>query len=209
MFQGLQPTNKKLFPGISALLDMISAVRGSILYRGASGWAALPPGTAGDVLNTNGVGADPTWETPAAGGGVALTRVSLSAPIASVGAQSAVAFDTEEIDQNLAWDVGSPGQFTIPSNGTYRVQLTCTGYISAGTGVNYWAELQLLATTITASNYLTNATDFPSYGWITATLTKVFAAGDVIALLCSRLSGAGGPDMTISAGSFATLEKLG
>lgn len=45
----------------SGVLDDIGSTRGQILYRGASGWAALSPGTAGQVLQTNGAGADPSW----------------------------------------------------------------------------------------------------------------------------------------------------
>lgn len=41
-----------------------SGVRGDILYYGASGWAALATGTSGQVLQTNGASADPTWVTP-------------------------------------------------------------------------------------------------------------------------------------------------
>lgn len=51
---------------VQAILDQITNVRGSVLYRGVAGWAALAPGSAGDVLTTNGAGADPAW---AAGGG--------------------------------------------------------------------------------------------------------------------------------------------
>ncbi len=50
--------------GLSAAMDAaFSDVPGSVLYRGASGWTALAPGTAGDVLQTNGSAA-PTWATP-------------------------------------------------------------------------------------------------------------------------------------------------
>lgn len=52
-----------------AQLDAITATRGSILYRGASGWVGLAPGTSGYHLRTNGAGADPTWEAVSAGGG--------------------------------------------------------------------------------------------------------------------------------------------
>jgi hypothetical protein len=51
---------------LSDILDFASSTRGSILYRGNTGWAALAPGTAGQFLKTNGAGADPAW---AAGGG--------------------------------------------------------------------------------------------------------------------------------------------
>lgn len=42
-------------------LDWIGSTRGSVLYRGAGGWAILTPGTAGQVLTSNGVGADPSY----------------------------------------------------------------------------------------------------------------------------------------------------
>lgn len=61
--------NIKIAAKIQFLLDQISAVRGTVLYRGAAGWSGLAPGTSGDVLSTNGAGADPSWITPSGGGG--------------------------------------------------------------------------------------------------------------------------------------------
>ena len=52
----------------SQVADFIGSTRGSILYRGASGWAALTPGTSGYVLTSNGAGADPTYQAAAGGG---------------------------------------------------------------------------------------------------------------------------------------------
>ncbi len=46
---------------IQAMLDTISNVHGSVLFRGASAWEALAPGAAGALLQTNGPGADPSW----------------------------------------------------------------------------------------------------------------------------------------------------
>jgi hypothetical protein len=47
---------------LSEVLDFISsAAQGDILYRGASAWARLGAGTAGQVLKTNGTGANPAW----------------------------------------------------------------------------------------------------------------------------------------------------
>lgn len=54
---------------ISDILDFLGTARGSIMYRGVSGWSLLAPGTSGNVLQTNGAGADPTWVTPSGGGG--------------------------------------------------------------------------------------------------------------------------------------------
>lgn len=47
----------------SNVLDFVGSTRGQILYRGASGWAALSPGTSGQLLRTGGAGADPSWIT--------------------------------------------------------------------------------------------------------------------------------------------------
>lgn len=50
--------------GMSAFLDAaFSSTQGAVLYRGASGWAALGPGTAGQALQTGGAGANPSWMT--------------------------------------------------------------------------------------------------------------------------------------------------
>lgn len=46
---------------ITTVLDWISSTRGSVLYRGAGGWAALAPSTDGYVLKDGGAGADPSW----------------------------------------------------------------------------------------------------------------------------------------------------
>jgi hypothetical protein len=45
----------------SSLLDTISATRGSVVFRGASAWSGLAPGTAGFALVTGGAGADPSY----------------------------------------------------------------------------------------------------------------------------------------------------
>jgi len=52
-----------------AILDAIGSTRGSVLYRGASGWAILAPGTNGHVLTSNGAGADPSYQAAGGGGG--------------------------------------------------------------------------------------------------------------------------------------------
>lgn len=55
---------------LSQLLDWIgSAAQGDILFRGSAGWQRLAAGTAGQLLQTGGASADPSYVT--AGGGVA------------------------------------------------------------------------------------------------------------------------------------------
>lgn len=53
---------------VSEVLDFLSGVaRGNIIYRNATEWVVLAPGTAGQVLQTNGAGADPSWATASGG----------------------------------------------------------------------------------------------------------------------------------------------
>ena len=44
----------------------LGGTHGSILFRSAIGWVWLVPGTKGQILTTQGVNADPTWETDVA-----------------------------------------------------------------------------------------------------------------------------------------------
>ncbi len=47
---------------LSSIIDAVmGSARGDILYRNATVWTVLAPGTAGFVLKTGGAGADPSW----------------------------------------------------------------------------------------------------------------------------------------------------
>jgi hypothetical protein len=47
---------------VSALIDnAIGSVQGDVLYRSASAWSVLAPGTSGQVLKTGGAAANPAW----------------------------------------------------------------------------------------------------------------------------------------------------
>lgn len=51
---------------LSSVIDAaLSSTQGAVLYRGASGWSALPPGTSGQVLTTAGAAANPSWASGA------------------------------------------------------------------------------------------------------------------------------------------------
>jgi hypothetical protein len=55
---------------ITAIIDaQIGSTRGSVLFRGASGWTILTPGTSTYVLTSNGSGADPSYQAGGGGGG--------------------------------------------------------------------------------------------------------------------------------------------
>jgi hypothetical protein len=60
---------------LSEVLDLVgSAAQGDILYRGASAWTRLGAGTAGQVLQTQGASANPTW----ANGGLQCIPIACS-----------------------------------------------------------------------------------------------------------------------------------
>lgn len=48
------------------VLDWIGATQGSVLYRSGSAWTALGPGTAGQLLQSGGAAANPSWATVSA-----------------------------------------------------------------------------------------------------------------------------------------------
>lgn len=46
----------------SAVIDLLcQPAQGQVLYRGATGWTCLAPGTSGQVLTTAGAAANPAW----------------------------------------------------------------------------------------------------------------------------------------------------
>ncbi len=46
---------------ISSFLDVLGTTQGDIVYRNASAWVVLPPGSAGQVLQSGGAAANPSW----------------------------------------------------------------------------------------------------------------------------------------------------
>jgi hypothetical protein len=91
---------------LSEILDFIgSAAQGDILYRGAAGWARLGAGNVGQVLKTQGAGANPIWDT-ATGGKTQGTPQSLSGSTIDFNSLPAgikeinVMFDAASLDDN-------------------------------------------------------------------------------------------------------------
>lgn len=56
-------------PNPQFILDLVTDVPGSLLYRGEQGWFGLDPGPNGTVLTMDPVSRDPQWMAPATGGG--------------------------------------------------------------------------------------------------------------------------------------------
>ena len=85
---------------VSALIDAVfGSARGDIIYRSPTGWTALAPGTSGQLLQTGGTGANPTWITSAAGGGVTQLVAGSGIFLAPVGGTGIV---TVSIDETIS-----------------------------------------------------------------------------------------------------------
>jgi hypothetical protein len=57
--------------------NSFSSTQGAVLYRGASGWAALTPGSSGQLFQSGGASANPSWVNPTGG---TVTSVGLTMP---------------------------------------------------------------------------------------------------------------------------------
>lgn len=53
----------------SATLDTLGSTQGDVLYRSASAWTVLAPGSSGFFLKTQGTAANPTWAAASGGSG--------------------------------------------------------------------------------------------------------------------------------------------
>ena len=73
--------------GLSSLIDNVftASAQGTVLYRGASNWVALAPGTNGQFLTSGGAAANVSWTTGGGGGGVTgfTTALNTAAPNAT------------------------------------------------------------------------------------------------------------------------------
>lgn len=76
--QGNATTATTATTALNVSLDAICTTQGSVVYRDASVWTCLSPGTSGYVLKTQGAGANPAWVAAATSGTV--TSVSLTMP---------------------------------------------------------------------------------------------------------------------------------
>ena len=139
------------------ILDWIGSTQGSLLYRGASAWSALTPGTVGKVLTSGGSGADPSW-------GNVPARSSIRHPIGFI---PTIASDTLVIGttQCPAWYMGVAERSITSVDIAMRIT-------SAMTGVT-WAELYIAKATLTMRSNPTLSV----VGYVSVAVTWASATG--------------------------------
>ncbi len=92
---------------ISAFLDFLGSTQGDIVFRGASGWEVLAPGTVGEVLTSGGAAANPSWSA-----GFVLNSAAVDAAFGST--QGDILYRNSTV-----WTVLAPGTngFVLTSGG--------------------------------------------------------------------------------------------
>lgn len=124
---------------LSALLDgaIGSVARGDILIRGAAAWTRLPAGAAGQVLRTQGAGADPQW-ADAEGGLDPETTYRLYDDFLTVDASAGGGGEIVTFDRPWRWE-GDPVTFPARSRVLIGSDGTNIGQIATGFGTSFLA----------------------------------------------------------------------
>jgi hypothetical protein len=122
--------------GFSAFIDYVFAsARGDIMVRGSSGWEALAPGIAGQVLKTGGAGADTVWASVSGTGTVTsvATGTGLTGgPITGSGTVSLAAITDGDFLANISGGSAVPTPTTISAALDYVFGSSRGGVLTRG-----------------------------------------------------------------------------
>lgn len=142
----------------SACLDNIGSTQGQLLYRNAANWTILSPGTAGQLLQSGGAGANPSWVT-ASGTGTVTTLTAGNGVLFSSGVTCTTTCTISTTVGITAKSTGNAINSTDAGNISYAnsgssvaisiVQANTAGF-TTGAGFEY-ANLGAGQTTITAA----------------------------------------------------------
>lgn len=140
---------------ISGVIDSaLSSTQGSILYRSAASWVALPPGTSGQVLKTQGAAANPSWSADANSGGT-VTSVAGTAPISVSNGSSAAVVSMTQANSTTAGFLSSTDWALFNSK---QDNTLASGQIRVGNGSNQATAVAISGdATINSSGALTIA----------------------------------------------------
>ena len=119
---------------LSSVMDAaFTSTQGSILYRGASNWVALSPGTNGQVLQTGGPSANPSWLTVTGAGTV--TSIGAGTGLSSSSTNPITAAGTLSIS-NTGVTAGSYGSASTVPNYTVNAQGQLTAAASTSIAIS-------------------------------------------------------------------------
>lgn len=101
--------------------------QGDIIYHNGTALTVLHPGTSGQILKTNGVGANPEWTT-GGGGGITRSILSISSPTTAGATASTdyVYLVSGTTTLTLPTAVGNTNQYTVKNVGVNTVTVATT-----------------------------------------------------------------------------------
>lgn len=121
-----------------------SPAQGDIIYRGASNWVLLTPGTSGNVLSTNGAGANPSWTANASGDFSSNTSTS--------------------VDSEIVVFSGTTGKLGKRATGTGVAKITSGVLSTASAGTDYEVPLTFTQSVSRSTNTVTLTGDSATPG---------------------------------------------
>ncbi len=100
---------------IQDLLDGLSTTQGAVIYRGATDWEDLAPGSSGQVLTSGGAGQNPTWEDAAESG------LTVGATAIASGTDTRILYD----------NAGVLGEYTLTGTGNVVAMATAPTFVTS------------------------------------------------------------------------------
>lgn len=121
----------------TALLDSVfGSAQGDMLYRNASSWTVLAPGSSGQVLQSGGSSGNPSWATISA-------TVTATAPLSASGGNVSLTGNVPVT--NGGTGLGSPTGLLYFNGGSTPTSESIVPVTQGGTGQNYLATGYVLA----------------------------------------------------------------
>lgn len=108
----------------------LANTNGTVYYDGTI-IATVAPGTAGQVLTSNGAGSPPSYQTPSGGSPTILSVGMNSAQTLTQNTLATVIYDTAILDTSSGYNAGT-GVYTVPATGNYEITVTGNFVSTAG-----------------------------------------------------------------------------
>lgn len=175
--------NGATLPAATAL-SITSQAQGDILYFNGTAWVRLAPGTSGQVLQTNGAGANPMWIAGTTDRSVKASHNAAQAIPDNV--DTVLSLNSENYDTDTMHStISNTSRITYTTAGKYHVSCTIS-FAANATGVRF-LTLRLNGTTALRID------DTPAISGSRTVLLVVgdfnFAANDYVEILANQTSG--------------------
>lgn len=195
----------------SLLLDVLGSTQGNILYRNATDWTVLAPGTLGQVLSTNGAAANPGWiSAPAsaiADDSVTFAKIQNIATDSLIGRDTAGTGDPESITLDATLEMTGANVLRRPAiSGDITISTNSNVASLASDSVTF-AKIQNL-TTDSLIGRDTAGTGDPEAITLNATLSMDGANNLQRAALTGDVTASAGSNATTVANDVITFAKM-